>query len=102
MELGGFGELGAVALDVAAEGGEDGGDVGEEDVGEAEDEEAQARWTAAGAQLDGTLGREVRKEGRVVRARVRALEAALHELDEYEGAGPDGGAHVHGPVVLLE
>lgn len=106
LEFWGFGELWAVALDVAAESGEDGGDVGEENVGESKGHDAEAGGAAAGAELDGALRGEVLEDKGVVRVRVLrglgGVKEMVEEFDEDEGAGPDGGADVHGSVVLLE
>ncbi|KAK3446107.1 hypothetical protein EUGRSUZ_A01862 [Eucalyptus grandis] len=99
--LQGLAEDGLVALEVVAEGRHDGGDVGEDDVGEAEEVEAHAGGAAAGAELDGALAAEVEEVGVGVVGRVGA-GPAVEELDEDEGAGPDGGADVHGAVVLLD
>lgn len=100
-------EGGAVVLEVALEGGHDGGDVGEGDVGEAEEGEGHAGGTAAAAELDGALVGEMEEEGGVGvggggRRGLREEEPAFEEFGEDEGAGPDGGADVHGTVVLLD
>lgn len=102
VELGEAGhalEVAAVAAEVASQGGEHGGDVGEHEVGEAEAGEAEARWAAPGSQLDGVGAGEAEGVGE---GEGRVAEAALGELDEDEGGGPDGGAHLEGVVVLLE
>lgn len=102
VELGEAGrarEVAAVASEVPAERWEDGGGVGEHEVGEAKAGEPHAGGAASGAELDGAGARETERVGEGQR---RVAEAALGELDEDERGVPDGGAHLEGVVVLLE
>jgi len=93
------GEVAAVAPQVAAERGEDGGDVSEDEVGEAEAGEAESCRAASGAELHRPGAGEAEHVGE---GEGRVAEAALDELDEDQGRGPHRGAHLEGVVVLLE
>ena len=87
-----------------AESGHDRCNIGKDDF-KAKEVETQAGDSAACAELDSPLVTEVQEVG-VGRGRRRegavVENPSLDELDEDEGARPDGSAHVEGLVVLLE
>ena len=100
-----FAEDGSIALEVALEGGHHGGDVGEDEIGQSEEVEAHAGYSAAGAELHGAFSGKL-EEGQVgvvvVVVVVVGWGPTLGEFDEYQGAGPDSGTDVESAVVLLK
>ncbi|BBH01741.1 S-adenosyl-L-methionine-dependent methyltransferases superfamily protein [Prunus dulcis] len=93
---------GLVALEVVLQCGHDRGNIGEDDVGQAEQIETHAGGSAAGAELYGSLAVEVEEVGVGVLGNGAGWGPALGEFDKDQGTGPDGGADVEGAVVLLE
>lgn len=103
--LEGFGEYGFVAFEVVFECGHDGGYVRKDEVSESKEVEPHASGPASCAKFNGTFAAEIEEVivGVVAGGWVWGeWGPAVDEFDKDEGARPDGGADVHGAVVLLE